>query len=305
MLDFLSARGFNRISLGVQDFDPAVQAAVGREQPFELVAEVLRSCRRFSFTGINFDLIYGLPRQTVVSFSKTLDLTLQLRPDRVAVYSFAYLPKLRPHQKAIPAEELPSTEEKYRLFAAAVERFTEAGYRQIGMDHFALPTDELVLAQQDGRLYRNFMGYTVKTSPDMLGFGMSAISCVDDAFFQNASGLESYDQAVEKGNWPVFRGIRLSRDDLVRQWVIMSLMCNFTLPFDELKRRFNIEYHEYFAPEHERLDELIRDGLLIADRTGLTVTPVGRTFVRNIAMTFDAYLARDDFNGKVTFSRTI
>jgi len=304
-LDFLAGRGLNRVSLGVQDFDHEVQEAIGRIQSFEQVEKILNHCRTLQFKGVNFDLIYGLPRQTLKRFNRTLELTLQLRPDRLAIYSFAFLPSLKANQAKINPEELPPTELKYELFASAVERLTAAGYRQIGMDHFALPEDELSLAQQDGRLHRNFMGYTVQSAPEMVGLGMSAISYVADSFFQNVSKVDSYKRSVSEHGLAVYRGKSLSNDDLVRQYVIASLMCNFRLDFARFQERFGITYGEYFAAEHESLDAFVDDKLVLVDQGGVRVTPLGRTFVRNIAMLFDAYLTADRQATAGTFSRTI
>jgi oxygen-independent coproporphyrinogen-3 oxidase len=304
-LDFLAGRDFNRISLGVQDFNAEVQQAIGRVQPFEKVATILEECRRLDFKGINFDLIYGLPLQTVDTFVETIDKVISLRPDRLAVYSFAYLPKLKAHQSKIEATDLPDTDVKYQLFAAAIEKFTGAGYHQIGMDHFALPDDELSLAREDGRLYRNFMGYSVQSAPDMIGFGMSSIGYVDNGFFQNVSRLNEYGRQVAVDGLAVYRGMKLSNDDLIRQHLITSLMCNFGLDNAQLKERFAVNYADYFADEHKRLSGFFDDGLLEQTAGGLEVTPVGRAFVRNIAMTFDAYLADDSRGKKATYSRTI
>ena len=303
-LEYLADRGFNRISMGVQDFDADVQEAIGRRQPIELIKEKVNVCRSLGFRGINFDLIYGLPRQTPESFEETLKKAIELRPDRLAVYSFAYLPKMRANQLNINAEELPSAEKKYHLFSLAVKHFTGAGYRQIGMDHFALPEDELSIAQSDGRLFRNFMGYTVQSSNEMIGFGMSSIGYINNSFFQNISTLNKYQKSIDEKNWAVFRGRKLNDDDLIRQYLITSLMCNFKLEFGSLRKRFGIEYSEYFKDEDGRLDEFINDGFLIRVPEGLEITPLGRTFVRNIAMTFDSYLTKPDSNG-TTFSRTI
>ncbi len=304
-IGFLAGRGFNRISIGVQDFDPLVQEAIGRIQSFELVENMLNYCRSLGFKGINIDLIYGLPRQTPESFDVTLQRAINLKPDRVAVYSFAFLPKVKTHQQKINKSELPRTVEKYRLFAGAVEQFTGAGYRQIGMDHFALPDDELSLALANGRLHRNFMGYTVKSSPDMIGLGMSSIGYINNAFYQNHSMLDSYMSAVDNGSFAIFRGIKLTNDDLIRQHVITSLMCNFRLEFESFADRFSVEYHDYFRDEHARLTEFFDDGLLDESDTGLKITPIGRTFVRNIAMVFDIYLGKESAGEKPTFSRTI
>jgi oxygen-independent coproporphyrinogen-3 oxidase len=304
-LDFLASRGFNRASLGVQDFDPNVQEAIGRVQPLEQVQAILIKCRQLGFKGINFDLIYGLPRQTPESFAQTLDTTISLRPDRLAVYSFAYLPNMKSNQLKIDPNQLPDAEMKYQLFALAIEKFTAAGYRQIGMDHFALPEDELSLAQSDGRLHRNFMGYTVQTAPEMIGLGMSSIGYVDNAFFQNLSGLESYEQAIADNGVAVYRGLRLSEDDLIRQYLISSLMCNFKLDYESLEERFGIEYKKYFANEHKRLDTFDEDGFIEVTPSGIQITKLGRSFVRNIAMIYDAYLREDGTSPKATFSRTI
>lgn len=303
-VDFLAEQGFNRISMGVQDFTLEVQQASGRVQPYEMVANLIEHCRTRKFKGINIDLIYGLPKQTVATFTDTLDKALALRPDRVAVYSFAYLPKSMPHQSMIKPEDLPVTEVKYQLYAAAIEKFTGAGYRQIGMDHFALPEDELSVAQIDGRLNRNFMGYTVQQAPEMIGFGMSAIGYVNNAFFQSISKLDSYEHAINDRGMAIYRGMQLSTDDLVRQYVITNLMCNFRLHFEDLTSRFGVRFEEYFVEAIPQLGEFVSDELLVVHNDRLEITPRGRTFVRNIAMTFDAYLTAEPEKAP-TFSRTI
>lgn len=302
-LDFLADRGFNRVSIGVQDFEPVVQEAIGRIQSEQRIIELLEYAGKLNFRGINFDLIYGLPKQTAESFARTLEKTIRLRPDRLAVYSFAYLPSVKSHQSIINEKALPSTEEKYRLFATAVEMLTGAGYRQIGMDHFALPEDELSVAQADGRLHRNFMGYTVQAAPEMIGLGMSSIGYVNDTFFQNASKLDSYKDAIRDHGFAVYRGMKLSQDDLIRQYTISSLMCNFRLNFGLLEEKFGVTYDDYFKNEHAGLTDFEKDQFLRRTGEGLEITPLGRTFVRNIAMTFDAYLAGQ--GKKATYSRTI
>jgi oxygen-independent coproporphyrinogen-3 oxidase len=304
-IEALRRLGFNRVSFGVQDFDPYVQKAIGRIQSFEMVAEVLQHSRSLGFRGINVDLIYGLPLQNVESFSHTLDQVISLRPDRLAVYSFAYLPKVMAHQNRIDAAELPPTDIKYALFSAAIEKLTAAGYLQIGMDHFALPQDELTAAQRDGRLFRNFMGYTVQQAPEMLGFGMSAIGYIDNSFFQSHSKLDSYGTAIDERGLAIYRGMRLGEDDLVRQYVITQLMCNFTLDYRSFKDRFGVDYLSYFADEHQSLAAFVDDGFLTQDHDGLHISMVGRTFVRNIAMTFDAYLNGKPAEKAAIFSRTI
>ncbi len=298
-------RGFNRISMGVQDFDNDVQIAIGRIQPFELVEKKVNFCKSLNFEGVNIDLIYGLPKQTIESFTDTLKKAITLHPDRVALYSFAYLPSVKANQMKIIESELPVTEDKYKLFALAVELFTEAGYIQIGMDHFALPKDELSIAQNDGRLHRNFMGYTVQASPEMVGFGMSSIGYIDNSFFQSHPTLSKYMDTVEQNEFAVFRGMKLNEDDLIRQYVINSLMCNFQLQFSDFYKKFNIQYHDYFHKEHKELSEFFVDNFLDAPNGGLKITEVGRTFIRNIAMVFDAYLNKESDGKKPTFSRTI
>jgi oxygen-independent coproporphyrinogen-3 oxidase len=270
-----------------------------------MVENLMNYCRKLDFRGINIDLIYGLPNQTSDSFAATLDKAIALRPDRVAVYSFAYLPAIKANQSKINPADLPATEVKYQLFATAIEKFTGAGYRQIGMDHFALPDDELSVAQQDGRLHRNFMGYTVQSASEMIGFGMSSIGYIGDAFFQNHSRLDSYMKAVESDKLAVYRGMHLSSDDLIRQYLITSLMCNFRLDFDKFTRRFGVKYQDYFTQEHGRLGEFFADGFLKETEHALEVTPLGRTFLRNIAMTYDAYLDGTGSGKGPIFSRTI
>jgi oxygen-independent coproporphyrinogen III oxidase len=304
-LDMLASRGFNRLSIGVQEFDPLVQQAIGRVQPEEVVAAAQNYGQKLKFRGINFDLIYGLPRQTVAGFRTTIEKVIAMRPDRLAIYSYAHLPGMLEHQKKINPDELPSPATKYELFLTALEMFISAGYCQIGIDHFALPDDELTLAQSDGRLHRNFMGYTVQSSDEMIGFGMSAIGYVGNSFFQNVSKIDEYEQVIDDKGCATYRGIRLSLDDLTRQYVISNLMCNFQLRYASFRSRFGVEFNSYFAEERELLREFVDDGLLVITPSGIDVTPLGRTFVRNIAMTFDAYLKRAQTKPKATFSRTI
>lgn len=303
-LEQLRARGFNRISLGVQDFNPEVQAACGRKQEFELVDNLIKCGRKLGFRGINIDLIYGLPKQTPQTFAASMDQALQLQPDRVAVYSFAYLPGMKANQRKIEESDLPTTDIKYQLFAIAIEKFLGAGYQQIGMDHFALSNDELSLAQSDGRLHRNFMGYTVQSAEEMIGFGMSSIGYIGNSFFQNFSSLDKYKGAISEGKLAVYRGIKLTRDDLMRQFVINSLMCNFRLDYAAFESKFGTSYHDYFSTEHAKLTEFASDTFIDETGQALVITPLGRTFVRNIAMTYDAYLNKGAVKGP-KFSRTI
>lgn len=304
-LRLLRKLGFNRISLGVQDLTPQVQEAIGRNQTAEETIVLFNFCREIGFTGINVDLIYGLPYQSVENFAATIAEIVRLGADRVAVYSFAYLPDIRPHQRLIRPEWLPSAEMKYDLFATAVDKFLEAGYSQIGMDHFAQPTDELARALDEGRLYRNFMGYTTRSTRDSIGFGMSAISELAHTFTQNLSKIDAYGEAIDSGRLAIYRGARLSLDDRIRQEAILSLMCNFGLRFDDLDSRFQIKSREYFARELGELKAFIEDGFLTVDDDRVTVLPRGRIFVRNIAMVFDAYLRKSGKEDGPVFSRTI
>lgn len=304
-IDTLRNLGFNRLSMGIQDFSPVVQAAIGRWQTLQQSEALYRTCRHFGFTGINMDLIYGLPKQTLSDFSRSIDEVIRLRPDRVALYSYAYLPAQRSNQKLINAAWLPSVEDKYKLFAAAVDKFVAAGYAQIGMDHFALPDDELAISLSQQRLHRNFMGYTTKPAADMIGIGMSAIGDLAGCYSQNISRIDSYHQAISSAGLATYRGYRLSPDDLIRRRLITFLMCNFVLPFDLLKREFGIEYGEYFAHEDAQLQTFIDDGLLERRPDALAITLAGRAFIRNVAMVFDAYLKRNGSAKQTAFSRTI
>jgi oxygen-independent coproporphyrinogen-3 oxidase len=305
-LTLLRRLGFNRLSFGVQDFDPRVQEAIARHQSEPITRDLYAAARGAGFESINFDLIYGLPRQTVASFTSTLDRVVDLRPDRIAVYSYAHVPWIRPNQKTIDARELPDAQTKRRLLAAAIDTFTLAGYVPIGMDHFALPGDELAVAARERRLHRNFMGYTVRPAPDSVAAGVSAIGDVAGAFSQNVKSLASYYEAIDDGRFPVERGYALTADDRVRRYVIGELMCNFHVDGASLAGRFGVSLEDYFAPE---LTALLRpggpvaDGLVRLERGGLTVTPLGRLFVRNVCMTFDTYLASHE--GRPTFSRTV
>ena len=304
-LDMLRQLGFNRLSMGVQDFTPAVQAAVNRIQSVEMTRALFDHARRLGFSSINVDLIYGLPLQTRASFASTVDKVLLMRPDRVAVYSFALVPWIRAHQKGLPMADLPDPEAKLELFVEAMQRFVAAGYRQIGMDHFALPDDELAKASETGRLHRNFMGYTTRPAPDMVGAGVSAIGDVSGAFAQNVKPLAAYYAALDAGRFPIERGYRLDRDDHVRRFVITELMCNFRVRHADLCQRFGVDLPRYFALEIEELTRgPVADGFLRITSDALEVTQHGRLFVRNIAMLFDRHLRRETSAAPV-FSRTI
>ena len=302
----LRTLAFNRLSFGVQDFAKPVQQAIDRHQSEADTRQLYQAARDAGFASINFDLVYGLPRQTVESFQRTLATVVDMRPDRIAVYSYAHVPWLRPNQKSIDPMDLPDAEQKRRLLGAAIDTFGAAGYESIGMDHFALPTDDLAVAARARRLNRSFMGYTTRPAPDSIALGVSAISDVAGAFAQNHKSLAHYYEALDAGRLPVERGYALSDDDTLRRFVITELMCNFHLDAATVRARFGVELDRCFAPELEELsrpDGPVADGLLDITPEGLTVTTRGRLFVRNICMAFDRYLAAH--KNRPVFSRTI
>jgi oxygen-independent coproporphyrinogen-3 oxidase len=298
--------GFNRLSFGVQDFAEAVQRAIQRHQSEAQTRRLYESARAAGFTSINFDLVYGLPCQDVASFTRTLATVIEMRPDRIAVYSYAHVPWLRPNQKSIDPLDLPNAAVKRELLAAAVAAFTRAGYQAIGMDHFALPSDDLAVAARAGRLHRNFMGYTTQAAPDSVAVGVSAIGDVGGAFAQNHKSLARYYEAIDGGRFPTERGYALTEDDRIRRFVIAELMCNFRVDYAEISAQFGVDAATYFAAELRTLAEPggpVEDGLLDVTADALTVTARGRLFVRNICMTFDRYLPAH--TGRPVFSRTI
>jgi oxygen-independent coproporphyrinogen III oxidase len=304
-LEVLRGLGFNRLSMGVQDFTPEVQEAVNRVQSEAETRALFDRARELGYESINVDLIYGLPFQTLDSFGRSVDAVIAMRPDRVAVYSFAHVPWIRGNQRVLRPEDLPSPELKLSLFVEARERFLEAGYQAIGMDHFALPADEMARAARARTLHRNFMGYTVRPAPDMVGAGVSSIGDVAGAFAQNVKKLSTYYEALDGGRFPVERGYRLSPDDQVRRHVITQLMCNFHLDGADVGRRFAIDFPAYFARELAELREgPVRDGFLEMDGVRLDLTAKGRLFVRNVCMVFDRYL-REKKTEKPVFSRTV
>jgi oxygen-independent coproporphyrinogen-3 oxidase len=305
-LALLRDLGFNRLSLGVQDFTHEVQEAVNRIQSESLTRTLFDAARDLGFESINIDLIYGLPLQTRASFGRTVDAVVAMRPDRVAVYSYAHVPWIRGHQKYLNPEELPAAERKIELFVEAMERFRTAGYAQIGMDHFALPTDELAIASAAGRLHRNFMGYTTRPAPDMLAAGVSGIGDVGGAFAQNTKKLSAYYSAIDAGRFPIERGYRLDPDDHVRRFVITNLMCNFRVDRREVESRFAIAFPTYFERELSELHEAaMPDGFVSIDDAAVTITPLGRLFVRNVAMVFDRHLRARSASATPVFSRTV
>ncbi|NUM54787.1 MAG: oxygen-independent coproporphyrinogen III oxidase [Candidatus Hydrogenedentes bacterium] len=301
-IDTLRTLGFNRVSMGVQDLDAEVQAAIDRNQTGEQTTQLVELCRDANMQSVNIDLVYGLPKQTLDSWSQTLDSVIALRPDRLAVYSYAHLPDSQHNQRKINADDLPRGAAKYELLAAARWKFVQAGYRAIGMDHFALPDDELSVAVSERRLSRNFMGYTVKQAPDMIGFGTSAIGDIGGALAQNEKKLSRYFQALDGGRFATARGCHLTRDDQIRAWVIREITCNFHLDFAELKDRWGVDFASYFAAERRDLAPLCDDGFVTVDDTGVSVVSLGQVFVRNVAMVFDAYLRR---GMQHAFSRTV
>jgi len=295
--------GFNRLSLGVQDFDPAVQKAVHRIQPYERVAEQMAQARGLGFDSVNVDLIYGLPRQTAASFARTLAQVIELRPDRIALYAYAHLPARFMAQRRIVAEELPPAPDKVGMLAAALAAFEEAGYVYIGMDHFALPGDALAVAKREGKLHRNFQGYSTQPDCDLIGLGVSAIGNIGATYSQNAKTLEAYQEALAQGHLPVIRGLTVSPDDLVRRTVIMALMCQGRVDFEAVEQGHTIHFRDYFAQELRQLEPLARDGLVELTGSGIRVTDMGWFFVRGVAMVFDHYLQAD--RNRARFSKII
>jgi oxygen-independent coproporphyrinogen-3 oxidase len=304
--ELLKQLGFNRISMGVQDFDADVQDAVNRYQSFPITRDLHLYMRELGFESINFDFIYGLPHQTPETFRKTIELALELRPDRVAVYSYAFVPWIKAHQKAIRLEDLPSRDVKLQLFGIAYELFTGAGYQQIGMDHFALKEDSLAVAAREHTLYSNFMGYTTHPAKDYLGVGVSSIGDIGGAFAQNTKKLNRYKDALDRGEPPIERGFERSRDDEIRRDVIQSLMCNFHLDIPKIEKAYGIEFAAYFAESLRELDEgPVAHGFVTRTPATIEVTEAGRLFVRNVCMAFDAYLKKQEEGAKPVFSRTV
>ncbi len=303
-IETLAGLGFNRISMGVQDFDARVQEVVGRIQGEKQTSDLVEAARHDGFQGVNLDLIYGLPYQTPDTWQRTLERILAIHPDRLAVFGFAYVPWAKPHQRLLPQEALPRTEQRVELFLAAVERFTQAGYRLIGLDHFALESDELARAQREGYLTRNFQGYTVRPASDTVAFGMSSISDIGGAYAQNSHKLKEWGDQVTEGRLPVERGASVTADDVLRRFVINRVMCLLRLDLAEVESRFGPEARRAIEGSLARgVDELVRDGLVAFEGGVLRVLPLGQLLVRNVAMLFDAYLERE--GGQKRFSRTV
>ena len=300
---FLAGLGFNRLSIGVQDFDPRVQQAVHRIQSEEETRRVLDEARANGFSSVNLDLIYGLPRQTPASFAATLERILDLSPDRIALYSYAHLPAVFKPQRRIHEAELPTAQQKLDILTLAIGRLTGAGYVYIGMDHFAKPGDELAVAQSQGRLQRNFQGYSTRPESDMLGFGISAIGKIGPTYYQNLKTLDEYYAALDADRLPVLRGVELTQDDLVRRAVIHSLMCNFAVSIESIEISHLVEFRSFFARELEDLKSLEQDGLVEVRPDWIVVTPRGRLLVRAVCSVFDRYLRQQ--RQRATYSKVI
>ena len=292
-LALLHELGFNRLSFGVQDFDPEVQKAVHRIQPTEQVFSLVASARAIGFDSINVDLIYGLPKQTPDSFDRTLAQVAELRPDRIALYAYAHLPERFKPQRRIVWADLPMASAKVSMLSRSLEAFSAAGYVYVGMDHFALPEDALAIAKRQGRLHRNFQGYSTQPDCDMIGLGVSSIGRVGATYSQNAKTLEEYYDFLDQGQFPIVRGLALSRDDLVRRAVIMALMCQGRLSYESIELAYLVNFKEYFAKELETMAAQAEQGLVVMEDSGIQVTTKGWFFVRAVAMVFDRYLQSD------------
>lgn len=303
-LQTLARLGFNRLSIGVQDFHPEVQKAVNRIQPYALTAAKLQRARELGFGSINVDLMYGLPLQTRERMLETLQLTLDLRPDRIAFFNYAYLPELKKHMRRINPNHIPPPEEKLAMLEAAVEQLTEAGYVYLGMDHFVLPGDELAVALREGRMQRNFQGYTTHAGAELYGLGVTAISDLGTAYAQNVKTEVQYAARMAEGRFATWRGVWLSQDDHLRRQVIMDIMSRFTVDLGKVATAYGVDAAHYFARELRALQEFEADGLITRDGLRLRVTESGRFLVRNVAMVFDAYLQHAPAQER-RFSRTV
>ncbi|MGD9587041.1 MAG: oxygen-independent coproporphyrinogen III oxidase [Brachymonas sp.] len=286
----LARLGFNRLSFGVQDFDPEVQKAVHRIQPASQVFALVEAARQIGFESVNVDLIYGLPQQTAASFARTLEQVCTLRPDRIALYAYAHLPERFKPQRRIDAYTLPSGGEKIQMLSQSLQAFSQAGYVYVGMDHFALPDDALAVSKRQGSLHRNFQGYSTQPDCDLIGLGVSAIGRIGSTYSQNAKTLEEYYDCLDRGHFPVVRGLALTRDDLIRRTVIMAIMCQGEVEYETINLAYMIDFRQYFARELEDLKRLQGEGMVEVDAQRLQVTDQGWYFVRGVAMVFDKYL---------------
>jgi oxygen-independent coproporphyrinogen III oxidase len=291
-MSMLAKLGFNRTSFGVQDFDPAVQQAVNRIQPVEMVEMAVTASRKAGFESVNADLIYGLPKQSLTSFNRTLDHVIRLSPDRIALYNYAHLPSRFKAQRQIVASDLPTAEERLQIFLMSTRRLLDAGYVYIGLDHFSKPEDELNKARLDKSLHRNFQGYTTRAECDLIGLGVSAIGKVGHSYSQSVRTVNAYYQHLDEGRLPIEKGLDLTMDDVLRREVIMTLMCSMPVEFDVLNKRYGIQFVEYFAAELSQLQPYEAAGLITVDDSSIQVTAKGRLFVRAVGMVFDKYLGQ-------------
>jgi oxygen-independent coproporphyrinogen-3 oxidase len=296
--------GFNRISMGVQDFNPKVQEAINRIQPEIITEDAINWSRALGFESINIDLIYGLPYQTMETFADTLDKIIEISPDRIAVFNYAHVPWLKKHMNLIPTDALPTLDQKLHILKMTIERLTEAGYWYVGMNHFAKPDDELAVAQKNKTLYRNFQGYSTKAGCDVYAFGMSAISQFENIYAQNLKGIKDYFNKIDAGEFATHAGYRLTQDDHIRKYVINQLMCDMEVDMSKVEKRFEIKFEEYFSESIPQLEEFIIDGFVKMDDRKIEVSETGKLIIRNIAMCFDAYLEKMR-NEKNVFSKTV
>ena len=300
-LAWLKSLGFNRVSFGIQDFDQDVQQAIGRRQTLEETLRAISDARAAGFPSVNVDLVYGLPGQDRERFGRTLDRILEIRPDRLAIFSFAYVPEVKPHQKKLPADRMPGPRDKAAFLVDAMSRLVDAGYVQVGMDHFALPDDALARSYADGSLQRSFQGYEPGPAMDTLGLGLTSIGDIGGAYVQNHHRLKEYEAAVDAGILPVERGWTRTFEDEVRRTAIWDLMCRFRLDYRAFADRFEVDHDAYFGEAHAALEGLADEGLVELSDGGVEVTELGRVFVRNVAMIYDAYLPGQ----RARFSRTV
>ncbi len=291
-IDHLANVGFNRLSMGIQDFNHEIQNLINREQDENLIRSLIIQARKNNFRSISLDLIYGLPKQTVESFTETLNKVIDISPDRLSVFNYAHLPSRFAAQRKIKDNDLPNASQKLKILQTSIEKLTLAGYQFIGMDHFAKPTDELAIAQQQNKLHRNFQGYTTKGDADLLGLGVSAISMLGDSYAQNQKDLKSYQNQVEQKGHGLWKGFTLNRDDKIRRDVIKQLICHFQLDKKQIEQYYHIQFDDYFAEDLKLLAPLEQDGLVVVNQDSINVRPKGQLLIRNICMCFDIYMRR-------------
>lgn len=302
-LEALREIGFNRISMGVQDFNVDVQEAVNRIQPEDITRQVVEWVRELGFHSINLDLMYGLPFQTVGEFKKSVDTIIDISPDRIALFNYAHVPWMKKHMALIKEEDLPTPETKLEILKMSVAKLTGAGYRFIGMDHFAKPDDDLSKAMDEKRLYRNFQGYSTNAGTDLYAMGITSISQLGDIYAQNLKTEKEYFSALDDGNIPTMKGYKMDDDDILRKYVIMKVMCDFELDFAEVENKFNINFEEYFAWGLKNINEMVDDNLVKIENRKLTVNEMGRLLIRNVAINFDGYIERKEDTAR--YSRTV